>query len=113
MGAGLELGEEALDDPRLAGVVVERLSDDPAGEAGRERADLGPERGDRLLALGLDLRLAVLDDPRRLGLGLLAHLGHDRRTLLTRFLTDARRLVAGVGEPGLQLGELGVGLGLL
>ena len=47
--------------------------------AGGERADLGPERGDRLLALGLDLGLAVLDDPRRLGLGLLAHLGDDLR----------------------------------
>ena len=39
-----------------------RLPDDAAGERGGQRADLGPQRGDRLLALRLDLGLAVLDD---------------------------------------------------
>jgi hypothetical protein len=81
--------------------------------AGRERADLGTERGDRLLALGLDLRLAVLDDAAGLGLGLLAHLRDDRGTLLARLLADASGLVPGLGELLLELGELGVGLGLL
>src|SRR5688500_6950332 len=116
-GAGravaLELGQEALDHAALASLVVQALADDPAGEAGREGADLGTQRGDRLLALGLDLRLAVLDDPRGLGLGLLPHLGDDRRTLLACLLTDARGLVPGVGELLLELGELRVGLGLL
>ena len=56
---------------------------------------------------------AWLDDARRLGLRLLAHLGDDRRALLARLLADARRLVAGVTELLLELGELGVGLGLL
>ena len=84
----------------------------PASDGG-QRADLGTERGDRLLALGLDLGVRVLDDARRLGLRLLAHLGDDRRTLLTRVLADARRLVPGVAELLLELGQLGVGLGLL
>ncbi|HEY0133515.1 MAG TPA: F0F1 ATP synthase subunit B, partial [Nannocystis sp.] len=47
----------------------------------------------------------VLDDAGGLGLGRLPHLGDDRSTLLTRLLTDARRLVPGVPELLLQLGE--------
>ncbi len=57
--------------------------------------------------------LRVLDDARRLGLRLLAHLRDDRRTLLARLLADAGGLVPGVAELLLELGELGVGLGLL
>jgi hypothetical protein len=41
------------------------------------------------------------------------HLGHDRRALLACLLADARRLVAGVAELSLELGQPGVGLGLL
>ena len=47
----------------------EALPDDATGQAGREGAHLGTQRGDRLLALRLDLSLAVLDDARGLGLG--------------------------------------------
>ena len=65
---------------RLWRASSSRLSpDDAPGQAGREGADLGTQRGDRLLALRLDLRLAVLDDAGGLGLGLLAHLGDDLR----------------------------------
>ena len=46
----------------------------------------------------LDLLVARLGDPRRLGLGLAAHLGDDRRTLLTRLLADARGLGAGLAS---------------
>ena len=94
-------------------VVLQALADDATGQRRGQRADLGTQRGDRLLALRLDLGLAVLDDARRLGLSLLTHLGDDLGTLLTRLLTDARRLVTGLGELLLELGELGVGLGLL
>ena len=55
----------------------------------------------------------MLDDARGLGLGLLAHLRDDLRALLARLLADPRGLVPGVGELLLELGELGVGLGLL
>ena len=84
----------------------------PAREVASEPTSAA-ERGDRLLALGLDLGVRVLDDARRLGLRLLAHLRDDRRTLLARLLADARRLVPGVAELLLELGQLGVGLGLL
>ncbi len=63
--AGLEVGEEAVHDPALRSLVLERLADDPAGQRGRQRADLGAQRGDRLLAVGLDLGVRVLDDARR------------------------------------------------
>src|SRR5688572_8642432 len=109
----LELGQEALDHAALASLVVQALADDAAGETGREGADLGTQGGDRLQALRLDLRLAVLDDPRGLGLGLVPHLGDDLGPLLPSLLADARCLVPRVGELLLQLGELGVGLGLL
>src|SRR5690554_2834258 len=80
--AGLDLAEEAVDDPALAGFVVEALADDPTSEAGRERTDLGAQLRDGLLPLRLDLRLAVLDDAAGLGLGLLAHLRDDGGPLL-------------------------------
>ena len=98
---------------RAALVVLEALADDPPRERRGQRADLGAQRRDRLLPLGLDLGVAVLDDASGLGLGLLAHLGDDLRALLARLLADPRRLVPGVGELLLELGELGVGLGLL
>ena len=116
VSACLEVGQEAVDHAAAALVVLEGLADDAAGERRGQRADLGPERGDRLLALGLDLRLCACSTMRAgLGLGLLPHLGDDRRTLLARLLADAAGLVAGVGELRLELllGQLGVGLGLL
>ena len=109
----LELGEEALDDATLTRVVVEALTDDAAGQAGRECADLGPQRGDRLLALRLDLGLAVLDDPSGLDLRLLAHLDHDLGALLARLLADPGRLVPRLAEALLEIGQAGVRLGLL
>ena len=111
----LEVGQEAVDDAGAALVVLEALADDAAGEVDGQRADLGAQRGDGLLALGLDLRVAVLDDARRLGLGLLAGLGDDLGALLARFLTDLGGLVAGVGDLRLELflGLVGVVLGLV
>ena len=108
--AGLELGEEAVDDAALAGLVVQRLADDAAGQVGRQPADLAAQRHDGLLALGLDLLLGGLGDPRGLGLGLAAQLGDDRRTLLARLLADARGLGAGLGELRLVLLERRLGL---
>ena len=45
VGARLELVEEAVDDPALPGVVLERLADDAAGEVGGQRADLADAAG--------------------------------------------------------------------
>src|SRR6478752_1516153 len=110
-----QLREEAVDHAALTSLVVEGLPDDAAGQGRRERADLAAQRGGRGLAVGLDLRVCVLDDASRLGLGLLPHLRDDRGALLTRLLADARRLVARVGDLGLELllGRTGLGLGLV
>src|SRR4051794_24350759 len=98
-----QLREEAVDDAALTSLVVQRLPDDAAGQGGGERADLTAQGRGRGLAVGLDLRVGVLDDPSRLGLGLLAHLRDDRGTLLAGLLADASRLVARVGDLGLEL----------
>ena len=87
-----------------------RRRSDPRGWS--PGADLGAQRGDRLLPLGLDLGLAVLDDP------LASAWAWSRiSAMIARPAPwpppDARRLVPGVGELLLELGELGVGLGLL
>src|SRR6478735_11842694 len=110
-----QLREEAVDHATLTSLVVEGLPDDAAGQGRRERADLTAQRGGRGLAVGLDLRVCVLDDASRLGLGLLPHLRDDRGALLARLLADARRLVARVGDLGLELllGRSGLGLGLV
>ena len=76
----LEVGEEPLD--RRGSAASSSSRDSPTmrpASVGGQRADLGAQRGDRLLALGLDLRVRVLDDPVGLGLGLLAHLRDDLR----------------------------------
>ena len=59
--------------------------------------------------------MRVLDDPGGLGLGLLAHLGDDRRALLAGLLADLGRLVTRVGDLGLELllGRVGLGFGLV
>ena len=49
----LQVGQEPVDDAGAALVVLEALTDDAAGEVDRQRADLGAQRGDRLLTLGL------------------------------------------------------------
>src|SRR6185436_2040594 len=76
----------------------QRLTHDATGEGGGQRAHLAAQRGDRVQALGLDLRVRVLDYACGLGL---------------RLLADAGGLVPGVAELLLELGQLGVGLGLL
>ena len=109
---GVEVGQEAVDHAAAALVVVEALAHDPPGEGGGQRADLRAQRGDGLLPLGGDLRVAVVDDAGRLGLRLLPHLGDDLGALLASLLADARRLVAGVGDLRLELRLGGVGVGL-
>ena len=73
------------------------------------------ERGERLLALGLELRVSVVDDPLRLDLGLLTGLRDDLVALFLGFLADLAGLLAGVGGLRLELllGLAGVGLGLV
>src|SRR5579864_1602422 len=109
----LEFFEEPVDHPALPGGVFERLADDPAGQFGGHRADLGAQRGQRLLAFGLDLGLGGLRDPAGLGLGLLAHLGDDLRALLPGLLAQPGRVVPGLGQLLLVLLEDRRGLGLL
>src|SRR6476620_9247536 len=111
----LELGEEAVHDPLLAGLLLQRLAHDPAGQVGGETTHLGAQRDDRLLALGLDLLLRRLREAAGLGLGLAAHLGDDQGALLAGLLADAGSLGAGLGELRLVLLEsrLGLLLGLL
>ena len=57
LGLLVELVEEPVHHPALPGLVRQRLADDPAGQLDRERADLGAQRGQRLLAVGVDLRV--------------------------------------------------------
>ena len=98
--ASLELGEEAIHNALLAGLLVQRLAHDPAGQIGGEAAHLGAQRDDGLLALGLDLLLRSLGDPSSPGLRLPTHLGDDRSPLLAGLLADPSGLGAGLGQPG-------------
>src|SRR4051794_5786790 len=110
---GLELSQESLDDAALSSFVLQALPNNTTGQAGRQGANLGTERGEGLLALRLDLSLAGFHDASRLGLSLLAEFGDDRRTLLAGFLADASSLVTGIGKLLVELCELGVSFGLL
>src|SRR5450755_1358625 len=112
----LKLIEEPVDHAALPGLVLERLAHDAAGQVGSQGPHLGPQRGQRLLALGLDLRVRGLGQAPRLGLGLAAHLGNYLSALLLRLLAETCGVVAGLGEllavllqgPGrLRLGLLG------
>src|ERR1700743_3127515 len=85
-GLRLDAVEEPVHHPALPGVVGERLADDAAGQVGRQRADFGPERDQRLLPLRLDLSLGRLGDPAGLGLSALAPLGDDLGALLLSLL---------------------------
>src|SRR5579862_9456419 len=109
----LEFFEEPVRHPALPGGVFERLAHDPAGQLGGHRPDLGAQRGQRLLAFGLDLGLGRLRDPAGLGLGLLAHLGDDLRALRPGLLAQPGRVVPGLGQLLLVLVEHLRGLGLL
>ena len=108
----LEVVEEPVDDTALPGGVLQGLADDAAGQVGRDAPDLLAQRDRHLTAVRLDLRVTGGDDGLALALALLAHLGDDRRALLTGLLGDPGRLVAGLGELGLVLLERLLGLGL-
>src|SRR5690606_31796649 len=101
----LEIGEEAVDDPRRLRVVAQALPDDAGGQAQCERADLAAQRDERALALRLDRGLCGCRDAVRLELGLLLELVQDLRAVETCLLTDLRRLATGVGELGAVLLE--------
>ncbi len=115
--ARLQLGEEALDDATLPRLIRQRLADDPAGQLDRERADLGPQRGDRAGPLGLDLRLRGPGDAVSFGLRLGPQISDDALALLVGFLALARGVRAGGRDllavlrlSGLQLGPSFFGL---
>src|SRR5579875_267178 len=110
--APLQLAEEPVHHPALPRLVLEGLAHDAAGQLGGERPHLGAERGQRVLAVRLDLRVGGLRDATGLGLGLLAHLGDDLRALLPRLLAEAGGLVPRVGELLLVLLEHARRLGL-
>ena len=86
--------------PALAGLVGERLADDPAGQVDRERADLGAQLAHDGLPLGGELLLAGRDDP----------VATPRAPWPRMSCTDAlgvgARLVADPGGLGAGLGEL-------
>src|SRR5216683_112418 len=107
-----EILQEPLHDAALPGLVLQRLTHDPAGQFHRQGAHLGPERVDGLLAVGLDLRLRRVDQALLLRLPLLAHLGDDPGALLPGLLTEPGRLVPGLGELLLVLLKQPVRLGL-
>ncbi|MEG8036183.1 hypothetical protein QP157_12930 [Sphingomonas sp. LR61] len=107
---GLEVGEEAVDDCRRLGVVLERFADHTGREVEGKGAHLGPEGLDGALTLGFDLRLGVGRDACCIGRCLLADLVADRRCVGAGLLTDAGRLGAGVGELLVVLVERSSGL---
>ena len=111
----IEVVEEPVHDPALPGLVLERSADDTPGQVGGQRADFGTQRGQRLLALRVDLRVRGLGETPRLGLRLLAHLGDDLGALFPGLLAEAGGFVPGLGEllAVLLEGPLGFGLGLL
>ena len=65
----------------LTGLLVQRLTDDPAGQVGGQAADLAAQRDDGLLALGLDLLVRASVMRAASVCACLAHLGDDLRTL--------------------------------
>src|SRR5215831_7591343 len=111
-GLLIQLVQEALNDAPLPGLIGQRLAHHAAGQVHREPADLGLERLERLLPVGLDLRVRHVDQAAALRLRLLAHLGDDLRALLPRLLAQPGGLVPGLGQLFPVLGEGGVRLGL-
>src|SRR5436189_142791 len=95
----VELGDEPLDRAAAASLVGEGLSDDPAGQVDRQRADLGPQVTHDALALGGELLLPGRDD----AVGFLACFGQD---VLTDALGVGPSLVADASGFGASLGEL-------
>src|SRR5499426_4037533 len=108
----LQVVKEALDDAPLPGLIGQRLAHDAPGEVYRERADLGLERAERLLAVRFDLRVRRVDEAASLGVRLLAHLGDDLRSLLPCLLAQPGGLVPRLGQFLAVLGEGAVRLGL-
>src|SRR6266851_718788 len=107
-----EILQEPLHAAALPGLVLQRLTHDPAGEFHRQGAHLGPERVDRPPAVGLDLRLRRVHPALVFSTCLLAHLGDDPGALLPGLLTEPGRLVPGLGELLLVLLKQPVRLGL-
>src|ERR1035441_4273216 len=82
VGLAFEILEETLHNAALPGLVLQRLTHDPAGQVHSQGAHLGPEHLDRELTVGVDLRVRRIDQAPGLGLGLLPHLGDDLGALL-------------------------------
>src|ERR1035438_3026214 len=112
--AGLifEILHEALHDAALSGLVLQRLTHDPAGQVYGQGAHLGPEHLDRQLAVGVDLRVRRGDQAPGLGLGLLPHLGDDLGALFLGLLAEPGGLLPGFRELLLVLLEPLIRLGL-
>ena len=109
---GVQLVDEPVDRAPAAGLVGERLTDDPAGQVDGQRAHLGAQVANDALALRGELVAPGGDDP----VGLLPRLGEDVLTDALRvgpgLVPDAGRLGAGLGELRAVLLEQLVRLGL-
>ncbi len=78
----------------------------------RQRADLGPQRGKRLLPVGLDLRVPGRDVALLLGVAFGPHLSDDRGALFPGLLAQPGGLVPGIGQQCLVLIAQAVRVGL-
>src|ERR1022692_3838580 len=107
-----EILHESLDDAALPGLVLQCLAQHPAGQVHRQGAHLGPEHLDRLLAIGVDLRVRRVDQSPGLGLSLLPHPGDDLSALLLGLLAKPGGLLTGLRELLLVLLKSLIRLGL-
>src|SRR5690606_41333176 len=85
------------------GSVLPALPDDPAGQLHRVPTEIGPQLGDDLGLLGVELSLALADDPLGLGLRLGPHLLEDLLPLGASVVPDPGRLGESLGQLRLVL----------
>ena len=88
----------------------QRLTDDLAGQLDRDPAEVGPQLGDDLRTLGVELRPTGRGDPLGLGVRLGEHVVADGLGLGPRVLADLGGLLPGTGQLLVVAIERGLGL---
>ena len=96
--SALQIGQEPLDRAVLPGLVLQRLTDDLAGQLDGGPAEVGPQLGDDLRPLRVQLGATGRGDPFGFGVRLRQHVVPDGLRLRPGVLADLRRLLAGTGQ---------------